>query len=173
MMLLTPEAVTARGVRARVQDLNQLGGGATNTHLVSSTKNGDGRVFPMTTDLRRLLEEQHGEHERLKKTGHIVPHVFIRMVAKEPGGEKEPQPIVSFTKAWRTACAKAGCQGRIPHDFRRTAVRNLVRVGIPERVAMLMTGHKTRSVFERYNVVSSADLAQAANRLNASAQASR
>src|SRR5207247_238707 len=99
----------------------------------------------MTAALRELFRAQQAEHERLKKAGHIVPFVFFREVALGRGGQKRPQPIVSFSKAWKHACRAAGCPGRIPHDLRRTAVRNLVRAGIPERVAMQMTGHKTRS----------------------------
>lgn len=111
-----------------------------------TTKNGEGRVFPMTDDLRALLEVQFEAHTKRKKAGQIVPWVFVRMVAEKRGGPKQPRPIRAFTKAWQAACIAAGCPGRIPHDFRRTAVRNMVRRSVPERVAMQLTGHKTRSV---------------------------
>jgi integrase len=130
-----------------------------------TTKNGEGRVFPMTDDLRALLEVQHAEHLRLKQGGQIIPSVFFRLVADKRGGPKRPKRVLAFTKAWAAACRAAGCPGRIPHDLRRTAVRNMVRRGVPERVAMKLTGHKTPSVFQRYNIVSDGDLRTAAHQL--------
>jgi integrase len=77
------------------------------------------------------------------------------------------EQIQNFRRAWATACEAAGCPGMMRHDFRRTGTRNLVRSGIPERVAIAITGHKTRSVFERYNIVSEGDLQEAARKLAA------
>ena len=130
-----------------------------------TTKNRDGRVFPMTGELRALLEAQHVAAENVKQQGHLTPWVFFRMVANGRGGVKSPKPIRAFSKTWKLACIAAGCPGRIPHDFRRTAVRNMVRRGIPERVAMQLAGHKTRSVFDRYHIVAASDLTEAAARL--------
>ena len=77
-------------------------------------------------------------------------------------GEAHPELLY----AWDGVRA-AGCPGRIPHDMRRTAVRNLNRAGVPETVAMKITGHKTRSVFDRYDITSEEDLAEASRKLQA------
>lgn len=101
----------------------------------------------------------------MKKKVTVQPWVFWRMVA-EGRGEKKPQPIVSLNKAWKAACRAPGYSGRIPDDMRRSAVRNLVRAWIFERVAMMMTGHKKRSLFERCNITSPGDLRDAARLLD-------
>ena len=103
-----------------------------------TTKNRDGRVFFMTDELRALLEARYLEHQKLRLRGQIVPWVFFRMVAVKRRGPKEPRQIRAFAKAWASACARAGCPGRIPHDLRRTAVRNMIRRQVPERVAMAL-----------------------------------
>src|SRR5207248_1474450 len=78
-----------------------------------------------------------------KRTNAVIPWVFCR-----PDGVC----IYRFYEPWQAACKAAGIQ-RIPHDFRRTAVRNLERAGVPRTTAMAMIGHKTESIYRRYGIV--------------------
>src|SRR3954464_15637269 len=89
----------------------------------------------------------------------------VRSVRSPPAVRRSLRKTASFYHAWCRARIAAGGPGSIPHDFRRTALRNMVGAGIPERVAMKLSGHKTRSVFDRYNVVSDGDLRGASDRL--------
>ena len=129
-----------------------------------TTKNEDGRTFPYggIDELREVIEEQWRRHEALRRDGIICPWVFCRTTGRRKG-----QPIKNFRRAWVTACRKAGCPGLLRHDFRRTAVRNLDRSGVGQAVAMTLVGHKTASIYRRYNITSDADRRDAAAKLNA------
>jgi len=121
-----------------------------------TTKNKKGRFFPFTSELTGVLEAQRAHTRTVEKEqGIVCPWVFHR----------DGKLIKYFRRSWLTACKDAGLPAKIPHDFRRIAVRNLVRAGVPEAVAMKLTGHLTRSVFERYNIVSEGDLKDAVLRL--------
>jgi integrase len=162
-------SLTGWRIKSEVQTLqwSQVDDAAGEVRLnPGTTKNSEGRVFPITDAMRTILDTQREASKQLKRAGTICPWVFFRMVAEGRGGPKTPVPILSITHSWNAACRAAGCPGRIPHDLRRTAVRNFVRAGIPERVAMQLSGHKTPSVFARYNIVSGGDLKDAARRLN-------
>jgi len=121
-----------------------------------TTKNREGRVVYLSPGLLAVLRAQETATRHVeRKKGLIIPWVFHRRGRR----------ILRFLASWQTACRKAGVPGMLFHDLRRTAVRNMVRAGVPERVAMMVSGHKTRSVFERYNIVSEGDLREAARRV--------
>jgi integrase len=123
------------------------------------TKNGEGRMFPLTPELRTLLEAQRERVRDLERaTGQIVPWVFVH-----PDGTR----IKNFRYTWEKACRVAGVPGRLVHDFRRTAVRNLERAGVPRSAAMKMTGHLTETVYRRYAIVDESMMREASEKLAA------
>jgi integrase len=111
------------------------------------TKNDEPRVVYLDEELKNVIESQWQARRNKKALSSFV------FTAKDG-----ILSVGDIRKAWATACKKAGIGSRLFHDFRRTAVRNMVRAGIPERVAMMISGHKTRSIFERYNIVNNDDL---------------
>ena len=147
------------------------------------TKNNDGRIAYMTTDLYNAL----------------VPLMFGKSGDDYVFTRPDSSHLVDFRKAWWKVCVAAGlgtmicrkCEatsnspsncgschsnnigyrGLLFHDLRRTAIRNMVRRGVPEKWAMAISGHKTRSVFDRYNIVSDGDLREAARRNEAGLKA--
>jgi integrase len=117
------------------------------------TKSGDGRTVKMTQDVYVLLA--------------------ACVAGKGADGfvfTRDGRQVLDFRERWAQLTASAGCAGLLFHDLRRSAVRGMVRAGIPEVVCMKISGHKTRSVFDRYNVVSENDLADAALKIEAGNQ---
>ena len=124
-----------------------------------TTKNGKGRVIYLDGELLDTMKAQRAFVLSLQREhGEIIPWVFIN--------PKTGDRIRYFRRPWVNACQQTGLAGRIFHDFRRTAIRNMVRAGVPEVVAMSISGHRTRSVFDRYNIVSEEDLREAARRIS-------
>ncbi|MGE0556564.1 MAG: tyrosine-type recombinase/integrase, partial [Gemmatimonadales bacterium] len=119
------------------------------------TKNAEAREFPFTAlpELAQLLRAQLNAGTGAEfATGERSRWVFFRTTARGP------RPIRDHYHAWRSACERAGVPGKLFHDLRRTAVRNLERAGVSRSVAMKLTGHKTESVYQRYAVTNAADL---------------
>jgi integrase len=117
-----------------------------------TTKTGEGRLIPFMGDLDVVLEKWWRHARSVYPSCPWVVHF-------------QGHQVVSLKRAWINTCRLAGFENMRFHDFRRTAVRNMVRAGISDHVAMKISGHRTRAVFDRYDIVSEADLHEAAARL--------
>jgi len=124
------------------------------------TKNDKGRVVALEGDLWEMIRGQWEKRKVAEVPGQsptlLCPSVFHR----------EGKPIKNFRTAWEGACKKTGLVGKLFHDLRRTAIRNMVRAGVPQQVALKISGHETDSVFSRYDIVSEEDLRQASIRVS-------
>jgi len=109
-----------------------------------TTKNDAGQLGILKGELLEAIQKQWERRKVVTIPGQsptlLCPYVFHR----------DGKPIKDPRKSWYKARGATGLTTKIPHDFRRTAVRDMVRAGLPERVAMMISGHKTHSVFDRY-----------------------
>ena len=120
------------------------------------TKNDEGRTVYLDDELKEVFKTQWEKRKASKK---ILPYVFTN--------RNSTDAIRDFRHVWDKACDEVQIGRRLFHDLRRTSVRNMIRSGVPERVAMMVSGHRTRSVFDRYKIVNDTDLRQAAERQEA------
>jgi integrase len=120
---------------------------------IRTSKNGQDRVLPLRTDLADLIERRWSARTFKKKDGttKMADAVFHR----------DGVAVADFRDPWAEACKKAKVPGKLFHDLRRTAVRNMVRAGVAQSIAMSISGHKTVSMFNRYNITSGADKIEA------------
>jgi len=123
---------------------------------LGTSKNGRPRSLPLDGSLWELIERRWRAREFWTREGlaAVSPLVF----------HYRGKPLRDFRKSWAVACKSAKVPGRLFHDLRRTAVRNMIRAGVPQSVAMSITGHETDSVFRRYDIVSQEDKIQALRR---------
>jgi integrase len=136
-----------RGLKWRDVD---LAGGVVRLRPEKS-KSKSGRTLPLRGELKAIIE---------RAAARRLPEC-VNVFRRDDGGA-----IGLFRKSWATACDTAGLGAILVHDLRRTAVRNLVRAGEPEHTAMAVTGHKTASIFRRYDIVTEDDLAVAMDRVS-------
>jgi integrase len=117
-----------------------------------TTKNKKGCTLPIYGQMKDCLLAQ--------KAGHDAKYPKCDLVFHHDG-----QPIVDLRKAWASACKVAGCEGLLFHDLRRSAVRNMRLAGLPENEAMQISGHRTRAMFDRYDIVGTSELKEATVKL--------
>jgi integrase len=119
-----------------------------------TTKSGRGRLIPLSAEVCAVLRQWKDQTSRRYPAAPWVCHYRGERLARIQ------------KKLWDKVCTRVGLNDKLFHDLRRTAIRNMVRRGISERIAMEISGHRTRSVFDRYDIVSEADIREARTRMN-------
>jgi integrase len=122
-----------------------------------NAKNKRHRVLPIYGEMREFM--------LIAKADRDANHPKCKWVVSDHG-----EQIRDFRGEWAAATQAVGMDGLLFHDLRRSAVRNMVRSGISEKVAMEISGHLTRSVFDRYNIVSARDVKEAGRKMEAHQQ---
>jgi integrase len=107
-----------------------------------NSKNGKPRLLPLIGALQEIIDR------RWKKRRLDCPFVFHR----------DGKQVRNFSRCWKTACKKIGQPGLVPHDMRRSGVRNFRKAGLSESEGMMLSGHKTNSVYRRYDIIDEQDL---------------
>jgi integrase len=123
-----------------------------------TSKSGHGRLLPLEGELWAIIAR------RWKGRGFRRPSDGMSGIS-EFVFHRQGKSIGEFRKSWATACKEAGVPGKLFHDLRRTAVRNMVRAGVPQSVAMAISGHRTISMFLRYNITSDEDRRKAVQKM--------
>jgi integrase len=138
------------------------------------TKNEEGRYLPFYGDLREWMEKEKAIRDAQFPN---CPWVFFwhEGCSERNGVKLQPgSKINAFRKTWKAAVKRAGHDGLLFHDLRRSAVRNMVQeCGIPEAQAMKISGHKTYDMLRRYNIVSLKNVMDTATKMDAWMEAKR
>jgi len=125
------------------------------------SKNGQSRTVTLSGELWEIIQRRWKARRFLGENGEWVLSSLVFFRTRGRGVLEAGAPVKEFRKSWKAACEAAGLQGRLFHDFRRTAARNMRRAGVPEEIAMKITGHKTTSMFRRYNITDDRDITEA------------
>lgn len=123
---------------------------------IPTSKSGEPRIVPLTPDLQRILRRAWAFRSQITPLRKRSDSEWI--------WHRAGRPIVDLKRSWRTATKKAGCPGLLFHDMRRSAARNMRLAGVPRETAKRILGHRTDSMFDRYQIIGKDELRAAMTR---------
>lgn len=138
----------------------------TKTVFLGHSKNGEPRVLPLVGELEKIIDRRWLARTIKNEDGStlLANYVFHR---------GDGCAIGDFRKSWKAACQKAGVPSLLVHDLRRSAVRNFDNNGVSQIVGMMISGHKTASVYKRYRIVPEKDIREALEKVEQAIQKQR